>query len=442
LLLWLKPQGPSLLDTKVQAGSVALVTARDGAQLPGTELVARSTTGHNSFQDAAGFLEKGGQRGPQLDILPPGTYYINPLMFAVELDSATVVDQGQVAVIISNVGEEPDTSLAVGDTMPDTGKIERYVVSKGARGIQSDVLGPGTYYINKRAYRSIIVNTTNITIDWDENSSTAFDPLQVVSKDGFNIKVGVKVVIRVQPEQAPYMVARIGSVDNLISNVIHPLIDSSFRNQASSTQAMEFLQDRHEQQERAFNKVHQELSKYYVEVLSVLICQIMLPESLMETQTNKVLAGQRQSMYDEQQKAEEKRINMERTRAQADKQKDLVTAEIDVQVARQSKQKTITLAEGTSEKLKLEGAGEASKILEIGKATAEAYDLTSKAIGSSGLTAIEMMKLISAGNIKITPDILLSGQNEPGSVMNLMLLDMLRSDQNKKEAAAAQAPTA
>ncbi len=222
------------------------------------------------------------------------------------------------------------------------------------------------------------------------------------------------------------MVARIGSIDNLVMNVIHPLIDSSFRNQASSTEAMKFLQDRHEQQEKALERVRQELEKYHVEVLSVLICQIQIPEDLMETQTNKVIAAQQQDMYAQQREAEVKRIDMERTRAQANKQGEIVAAEVGVKVAEQDKIKTITIAEGNSSRVKLEGVGEAEKILAIGKATAEAYQRTREAIGPDSVAMIELMKLISSGSVKITPDIVAGSDN--ASLVNVLLAKMLKKD--------------
>ena len=65
---------------------------------------------HNDYQDASAFLAKGGQRGPQLDVLKPGTYYINPLMFTLKLDEVAVVQCGEVAVLVSNEGQEPETT--------------------------------------------------------------------------------------------------------------------------------------------------------------------------------------------------------------------------------------------------------------------------------------------------------------------------------------------
>jgi uncharacterized membrane protein YqiK len=440
--------------TIIPPGKVGLVTALDGEPLPETEYVAKSVTDHKDFQNVLRFLSSGGQRGPQFDVLKPGTYYINPLMFRVELDDVAIIQRGQCAVVVSNVGEEPEHVKKI---MQDTAKreagmlergeqltvevrpeagIERYVVPKGYRGIQQDVAGPGIYYLNRRAFIAYIIDTTNITIDWDESSDTKFDPLKVVSRDGFEISVSVKVIIRVRPDQAPYMVSKIGSIDNLIQHVIHPMIDSSFRNQASSTSAMNFLQDRQEEQRKAEERARIELEKYHVECVSVLICQIMLPQELMDTQTMKIIAQQQLGMYQEQQKAEQTRIATEKTRSEAELQKSLVEAEIGVKIAEQTKQKTIRAAEGEAESVRIRAEGEAkgikaigeaegTKILAMGEATAKAYEMQNKAIGKQGVTAIEISKQISAGNIKVTPDFLIQGENNIGGLLSGYLTKLI-----------------
>ena len=433
---------------------VGIVVARDGQPLPETEFVAKPISGHNNYQDVTKFLENGGQRGPQFDVLKPGTYYINSLMFSVELDSVAVIERGQVAVVVSNVGMEPPhiheiakkvAEAEKADVPPDVNAmetqnaetridvgIERYVVPKGYRGIQQEVAGPGIYYLNRRAYIAYIVDTTNITIDWDEAQETRFDPLKVVSHDGFEISVSVKVVIRVRPDQAPYMVAKIGSIQNLIEHVIHPMIDSSFRNQASATSAMNFMQNRHEEQQKAEDRARRELEKYHVELVSVLICQIQLPENLMKTQTERIIAQQEQAMYVEQQKAQQTRIAMAKTTAEADKQVDLVQSEIEVKIAENRKQKAIKEAEGKGESTRLEKAGEASGIESIGKAkgvailaegtaTAEAYEKQRQAIGQEGVIAVQIAEKLASGNVKVVPDTLVtSGDGGSGGLGQLL----------------------
>ncbi|MRR37126.1 hypothetical protein EG829_21200, partial [bacterium] len=125
----------------VEANKIGLVTALDGIPLPEREYVASPITGHNDYQDGSAFLTKNGQRGPQLDVLRPGTYYINPLMFSVAIDDVAVVERGQVGVIVSNVGEDPTEEMKkrLGSSQfgasVEEGK-EKYVVPKGFRGIQ------------------------------------------------------------------------------------------------------------------------------------------------------------------------------------------------------------------------------------------------------------------------------------------------------------------
>src|SRR5829696_3720298 len=69
--------------TVINENVIGLVEALDGAQLNPRDYVAESFAGHDNFQDGHEFIGKGGQRGPQKDILLPGTYYINPLLFKV-----------------------------------------------------------------------------------------------------------------------------------------------------------------------------------------------------------------------------------------------------------------------------------------------------------------------------------------------------------------------
>jgi regulator of protease activity HflC (stomatin/prohibitin superfamily) len=195
-------------------------------------------------------------------------------------------------------------------------------------------LGPGRYYVNTLAITPIVIPTTNQTVEWTSGEVVnTFNPFEVISKDGFTMQLEVRVVFRVKPEDAPFMVAKIGGIDRLIQNVMHPLIDSIFRNQASESSAMAYLQNRHEEQERAEARVRAHLLKYHVDVVNVLICHIHLPEELMKTQTEKILAEQRQNMYNAQREAEDKRIQLERTKSQADNQKNLMEATVGVEIA-------------------------------------------------------------------------------------------------------------
>lgn len=427
----------SKLATLVPVANIGLVTAFDGEPLPDREFVAKKVDNHLDYQNASRFLDAGGQRGPQLDALRPGTYYINPLMFGVELQAVTEVERGQVAVIVSNIGKEaPESivSLAARDRLSGQ---ERYVVPAGYRGIQQQVLGPGRYYLNLCAEMAYLINTTNIIIAWaNDVEQSRFKPLQIISKDGFMIEIAMKVVIRVRPDQAPYMVAKIGSIENLVQHVIQPTVASSLRNQASETSAMSFMLDRQVEQEKVEERARIELEKYHVECVAVLICQIDLPQQLMDTQTQRIIAREQMEMYQAEGAAEDQRASMEKKRAQADMQPKLVDAEIGVQIAAQAKLRTVIAAEAESESrrliadgealaIKLQGDAEAAKLLAIGKATAESYQLQNQALGGDGLTAIEIAKQIATGQVKITPDFLIQGGDATSGLLSAYLTQLI-----------------
>ena len=461
--------------TVINENEIGLVEALDGAQLNPRDYVAEPVEGHDNFQDGHEFINRGGQRGPQKDILLPGTYYINPLLFKVISETAKEVKPGEVAVIVSNTGKDPsdevrrqmaakvrarmereeqaqaEQSTARLDKIDDTrtadeikaelmngdpadrrldeGAHEAYVVPEGYRGIQETVVGPGRYYVNTLAITPIVIPTTNQTVEWTSGEVVnTFNPFEVISKDGFTMQLEVRVVFRVKPEDAPFMVAKIGGIDRLIQNVMHPLIDSIFRNQASESSAMAYLQNRHEEQERAEARVRAHLLKYHVDVVNVLICHIHLPEELMKTQTEKILAEQKQNMFNAQREAEEKRIQLEKTKSQADNQRDLMAATVGVEIASKRAEQRKAEAEGEASYISQTGKAEAEKVRLMGEAQGVAYREQVNALGAQGVAVVETLKVIGEKGVRITPDVLASGGGggDGGGIGTLLLLNLFR----------------
>jgi uncharacterized membrane protein YqiK len=474
--------------TVISENQIGLVEALDGAPLDPKDYVATPKEGHDNFQDSNTFITSGGQRGPQKDILLPGTYYINPLLFKVIPESAKEVKPGEVAVIVSNTGKDPGedirramaqkirvrleqeeeqqmqiaavkldkvdgdkasieeirAELLAGDPADkrlDSGAHEAYVVPEGYRGIQEMVVGPGRYYVNTLAVSPIVIPTTNQTVEWTAGElANTFDPFEVISKDGFTMQLEVRVVFRVKPEDAPFMVAKIGDVSRLVQNVMHPLIDSIFRNQASESSAMAYLQNRHEEQERAEARVRMHLLKYHVDVVNVLICHIRLPEELMKTQTEKILAEQKQNMFDAQREAEVKRIELEKTSSQADNQRSLMEATVGVDIAGKRSEQRKKEAEGEAYYISETGKAEAEKMRLMGEAQGVAYNEQVKALGGSNIAIIETLKVIGEKGVRITPDILASGggSGEGGGIGTLLLLNLFK-EQMKQNGSVSEA---
>src|ERR1043166_6540235 len=438
--------------TVINENQVGLVEALDGAPLDPRDYVATQIEGHDNFTDGNESTRRGGQRGPQKDLLLPGTYYVNPLLFKVIPANAEQVKPGEVAVIVSNVGKDPSEDIrrqmaekGRGGVDLDEGAHEAYVVPEDYRGIQEAVVGPGRYYINTLAKTPIIIPTTNQTVEWTSGeTSNTFNPFEVISKDGFTMQLEVRVVFRVKPEDAPFMVAKIGGIDRLIQNVMHPLIDSIFRNQASESSAMAYLQNRHEEQERAEARVRAHLLKYHVDVVNVLICHIHLPEELMKTQTEKILAEQRQNMYNAQREAEEKRIQLEKTKSHADSQKDLVAATVGVDIASKRAEQRKAEGEGEAHYIQQTGRAEAEKVRLMGEAQGVAYREQVNALGAQGVALVETLKVIGEKGVRITPDVMATGGGSGeagGGIGTLLLLNLFRERLNMPAPNGEKAPT-
>src|SRR6476659_394721 len=344
--------------------------------------------------------------------------------------------------------EQIKADLMTGDPADrrlDEGAHEAYVVPEGYRGIQETVVGPGRYYVNTLTVSPIIIPTTNQTVEWTtEQVSNTFDPFEVISKDGFTMQLEVRVVFRVKPEDAPFMVAKIGGIERLIQNVMHPLIDSIFRNQASESSAMAYLQNRHEEQERAAARVRAHLLKYHVDVVNVLICHIHLPEELMKTQTEKILAEQKQNMFNAQREAEDKRIQLEKTKAHADNQKDLMAATVGVEIAAKRAEQRKAEAEGEAHYILQTGKAEAEKVRLMGEAQGVAYHEQVNALGAQGVALVEVLKVIGEKGVRITPDIMASGGSGGGEggggIGTLLLLNLFRNQMNLPAANGEKAP--
>ncbi|MDD1723740.1 MAG: hypothetical protein LUQ07_01275, partial [Methanospirillum sp.] len=452
----------------VQQGKVGIVNALDGIPLLSRFAIAPAPLGdHSHFQNGEVFIQNNGYRGTQLETLQPGDYYINPLLFDVVPVDMTIVPPGNVAVITSSVGEEleksPDTAPEI-STHPDLNQpihenAEHLLITdKTKRGILRNPIAPGQYNLNTAAYRGDIVPTSAVTIDWaspegtketlqfnqknkGENLSVTeffkFGQLRVTSQDGFQLEVDVRLIVRIPADNAPFVIARFGSVYNLIEQVAHPLIDASFRNEAGNQQALQFVHDRTKLQQTAFERAQEEFKKYHVEVQGLLIAYIKVDETLLKTQTLKEIAVQQQQQYQQEAKAQEERIAVAEKTARADMQGQVIAAKLSIDINKDNAQAARESAYGTRDATKANAEGAAYANEQVGIGTAKAYIAQKEALGSENVAMLEAIQKIADGNIIITPNILVTGEGSQGG--NLLtayfaaLLEQIKQKEQSSE---------
>lgn len=123
----------------------------------------------DAFQDSDAFLRNGGQKGPQINVLPPGNYRINTELFHVENRPVTVIPNGHIGLITAMDGERiPDGNL-LGRKIQGHSNFENgtaFIDRGGQKGHQLDVLMPGTYRVNTSLFViSAVVPWTHIGPD-------------------------------------------------------------------------------------------------------------------------------------------------------------------------------------------------------------------------------------------------------------------------------------
>ena len=452
--------------TSIPEKCIGIVVAKDGIPLPSGYIVAPQAkqpsgemTDHKFFQNGQGFLDGNGYRGPQLDTLQPGKYYINPLLFSVKQEGVAEVAPGFVAIIRSNVGLELERSTEGPKVSTGEGKlagpihedVEGILISnKDTRGIWREPVAPGQYNLNTLAFTPYLVPTSAITIDWASEGKISaetgkpqvqkstisspyressvlyqFDPLKVTSMDGFQLEVNVRMVIRIQPANAAYIIARFGSVVNLIDQIVHPLIDASFRNKAGEKKAIDFFQSRTKLQEEALTHAKEKFAEYNVEAQNLLIAYIDIPANLLDTQTKKEIANQQQAQYTQEALAQQKRIEVMEQSARADKQKDVIDAKLSIDINKDKADARKQEGEGEKAYITLVADGNAYKSEKEGEGIAAAYEKQKGAIGQSNVAMIRLIQEIAAGKIQIVPQIVAGGSN--GSLLDILLAQLVQN---------------
>ena len=457
--------------TEIEDNMVGIVTTREGQALQTGEIAGAEIAGHNTFQNGQAFLDHGGNKGLQEQVILAGRYFINPRFATVEIKEMTTVPIANVGVVISYVGK------AGVDVTGDSFKHGN-LVRKGEKGVWVEPLDPGKYPINAYTHKVEIVPTANVVLNWatgkteshnlDKNLST----ITVRSSDGFTFNLDVSQIIHIPRTDAPKVIARFGNMMNLVTQVLEPTIGNYFRNAAQGSDVIDFLKGRQQRQGDAKSRIGDALQEYNVGAVDTLIGDITPPADLMKTLTDRKLAEQQKITFNTERMAEDTRKELQQARALADTQARVVDAERSVQIAEFTAQATVKKAEGDLRSktlnaegdakaktlnaegdaraktlnaeadatvLKMVGDAQAARTLAVGNAEAQVIQQKADAVGQANYSTIEIGRALAENRIKLVPDILVSGGTggSSGSIVDVLLANLVRDGLNKGSAQRA-----
>ncbi len=430
---------------------MGIVTIHDSLPLQQGEIIAPCVgEGHSSYQDPEKFIELGGRRGKQIEVLTDGTYYINRLFATVEFRPKTVVPIGYVGVVVSFFGEQ-----GVDTTGADYKHGE--LVETGCKGVLQKPLMPGKYAFNTDAGKVILVPTTNIILKWNrgEVGEHKYDQnlseVDIITKDAFEPSLPLSVVMHIDYKQAPWVIQRFGDISMLVNQSLDPLVSAYFKDVAQTKTLIELIQERSAIRERAVVEMKEKFAKYNLQLEEVLIgtpksskddIQI---ENILTQLRERQIAEEKKITYQKQQSAAESEKSLREAQAVAEQQSYLTKSKIQIEIegnngaalaskAEQEANQIIALAKANASKVRLEGEADASKETNIGLAKAQAIDAQVKAYGGAEYRIVQeitekLADAIKNTKVDIVPKTIVTmgnSSNEDGSSTSTILDALLK----------------
>jgi uncharacterized membrane protein YqiK len=328
-------------------------------------------------------------------------------------------------------------------------------VVNGSRGVWQDPLLPGKYAFNTYAGKVEVIPTVNFILKWvrgevgamklDENLSE----ISLITKDAFEPTLPLSVVMHIDYKKAPMIIQRFGDVKKLVEQTLDPMVSAYFKNIGQKMTLIELLQNRAAIQEESANEMKEKFEAYSLELQEVLIGTPRASqgdqtiENILIQLRSRQVAREQVTTYQEQEKAAVQERTLNEAKATAAAQTALTQSLIQVKVqenegsaalarAQKDAETVKVTAAAIGEKSRLEGQGEADRVLAIGTANAQSTKLSVDAYGGPEYRLAEQnfsrfADALTKINQPIVPQFLMSGAQGQESSGGLIPLAMLSS---------------
>jgi len=363
--------------------TVGIVTVHDGPSLVQGEIIApivgdnvqQVETYHNNFQDADHFLAASGFRGRQLQVLVEGTYYINRLFATVEMIQKTIIEVGNVGVVVSYTGE-------MGVDLSGVEYRHGELVLKGSRGVWSEPLLPGKYAFNTYAGKVISVPTTNIILKWirSEVGSHHYDEnlteVSLITKDAFEPSLPLSVVVHIDYQKAPLVIQRFGDIKKLVEQTLDPMVSAYFKNIGQTRTLIQLIQERSAIQQQSSTEMKEKFAHYNLELEEVLIGTPSSPENDTQIETiltqlrSRQIATEQVETYGRQEQAAVKERELREAESRAQMQTKMTEAELNINIQTDQGKAEYQRSIQQAAQIRALAEAEAEKIARIGIAQA------------------------------------------------------------------------
>jgi regulator of protease activity HflC (stomatin/prohibitin superfamily) len=349
-------------DTKVEPGSLALVSSKMGGDLKSGFLVD-------------GELDETLEKGTLRKVYGPGTYRINTYAYDVKMIQEEKINSGE-QVKYSGWVNIPTGSVGVVTNLTDN-------PTTGAKaGIQDNVLQPGIYPVNPReqhidiifigymekSVKSNLVQVGDSPVLDDSGEPTVMEDdsgITFPSSDGFKIHMDFTAVWGIMPDQAPDVIRKFGNLEAVETKVVVPQIESICRNKGSSLGAVDLLvgETRRKFQEDVTDSFHKIMEGKDLTLLHGFVRNIHIPQEVRKPIQESFLADELKLTRDQEQLTARTEANLKEAEKKVDLESERIKAETMKLVAE-------AIAEGNKEAEETK-AETAKEVATVARKTAE-----------------------------------------------------------------------
>ena len=411
---------------------IGVVTVHDGPSLHSGEIIApvvgeevgNADTYHNNFQMPDRFLNAGGLRGRQLQVLVEGTYYLNRLFATVELIPKTIIDVGTVGVVVSYTG-------AQGADISGADYKHGELVERGNRGVWNIPLLPGKYPFNTYAGKVIVVPTINIILKWirgdvgvhhyDENLTE----VSLITKDAFEPNLPLSVVIHIDYQKAPLVIQRFGDVRMLVEQTLDPMVSAYFKNIGQQRTLIQLIQERSDIQHIASQEMKEKFAHYNLELEEVLIGTPAASEGdkqievILNQLRSRQIAIEQIETYARQESAAGKERELREAQARAAQQTAITESELSITVQSNQGKAEFQRAVQQANQIRTLAQANAEQIARVGIGQAIAIDEQVQAYGGPQYQVTQLVMnrfadAIQAARVDVVPRVVVNGGGGDG----------------------------
>jgi hypothetical protein len=226
--------------------------------------------------------------------------------------------------------------------------------------------------------------------------------------------------------KAPKVISSVGTMANLVNEVLQAAVGNYFRNKLQSMPAVSFIETRQLVQQEAFELISKQIGDYQVETKGVYIQDVVLPESLVQVLTQREIANQEIQTFQKQKDAQQQRIEMEHAKGTADMQSELAKSAVGVEIKRNNANARIAEANGEATFISETGAAKGAEVEAVGLARAKAFQAQVQALGQTPTAMVNAVTVLAERNAKFMPEILVLGDGSSSGSVDGLAASLMR----------------